>query len=221
MAGEFGHITVDLTSEDLCNCGKKGCLETVCSSPSMVRQYLGNSPESLQSPCQIDVAGLFERARSGDSGALAVVDRTARCLGWAMSHLVHLMNPHLILLGGDIVYGYDLMIPRIRAELHRHCLPGLMRNLRLEMSSLWPELGLKAAGLAAFRSMLLDSALLRRLSGLGPVVKPKRAENVLSVRGAGKNLKGARYDGGSADGLVSEVRPRAAKASEAQKVWQS
>jgi len=169
MAGELGHITIDLQAEDRCNCGKKGCLEAICSSPNMVRQYLERSPGRLQSPSRMHVTEVFEMARAGDVAALAVVERTARCLGWALSHLVHLMNPHLILLGGDIVHGYDLMVPRIQAELHRHCLPGLMRNLRVQVSSLWPDIGLNGAALVAFRNLLTDPVLLRKLSGLAPI----------------------------------------------------
>jgi glucokinase len=43
MAGEFGHLTIDASAPDRCNCGKNGCLEAIASSPNIVRQYMEKS----------------------------------------------------------------------------------------------------------------------------------------------------------------------------------
>src|SRR5690606_18428363 len=36
MSGEIGHVTIDPSATDQCNCGKQGCLEAIISSPNIV-----------------------------------------------------------------------------------------------------------------------------------------------------------------------------------------
>lgn len=175
MAGEFGHITIDRQAEDPCNCGKTGCLEAISSGPHIVRQYLERLGQRAARKPQMRVVEVFERARSGDAAATAVIDRAARHLGWGLSHLVNVMNPELILLGGDIVDGSDLILPIINEELRQLCLPALVRDLRVQVSSLGPDIGLKGAALVAFRSLLSNSSLLKRLVCLQP--SPSKSES--------------------------------------------
>ncbi len=165
LAGEFGHMTIDPAAPDRCNCGKTGCLEAIASSPNIVRQYLERSGQSLEHLRSYPVTEVFARARAEDSSALAVIDRAGWALGLGLSHVVSLLNPGLIVLGGDFIAGQDLLIPRIRRELDRHCLPKLLEGLDLKASSLGHDSGLKGAASLAFSRALLDDELLRRMTG--------------------------------------------------------
>jgi predicted NBD/HSP70 family sugar kinase len=161
-ASHFGHITVDPQATDLCNCGKRGCLEAIASGPNIVRQYL----EKLQQPAgnhfKLRVTDVFERARRGEQEAGEVLDRAAAMLGLGISYLIALLNPEIVILGGDLVHGEDVMLPRIRKELERH-VRDWMGPFRVCMSALGPDIGLKGAASLAFRSLLRDSTLLHRL----------------------------------------------------------
>jgi predicted NBD/HSP70 family sugar kinase len=177
LAGEFGHITVDPAAPDRCNCGKKGCLEAIASSPNIVRQYLDRAGLGRGRAAAWPVTEVFARARENDLAALAVLDRVGRSLGLGLSHVVSLLNPGLIVLGGDFIAGQDLLIPRIRRELERHCLPKLLEGLDLKASSLGHDSGLKGAASLAFSQALLDDELLPRMTG--PIqlqVRPLREE---------------------------------------------
>jgi len=93
--------------------------------------------------------------------ALKVVDRAARSLGIALSQLVQILSPELIVLGGDIVSGQDLFLPRIRTVLAGFVTPKLGDAVRITVSSLGLDIGLKGAAAMAFRRSVLDSKLLR------------------------------------------------------------
>lgn len=164
MAGEFGHLTIDSSAPDRCNCGKNGCLEAIASSPNIVRQYMEKSGRSGGDPQVHPVTEVFAGARESDPAARAVVDRVGRALGVGLSHVVNLLNPQLIILGGDLIHGHDLLMEPIREELARHCAPKLLDHLELQVSSLGHDSGLKGAASLAFRNSLRDPDLLKRMT---------------------------------------------------------
>ncbi len=198
FAGEFGHITVDPGAPDRCNCGKTGCLEAITSSPNIIRQYFEKAGQSGENPKAFPVTEVFARARANDPAAHAVVTRVGRCLGLGLSHVVNLLNPGLIVLGGDLISGQDLLLPAIRQELIRHCLPKLLEGLEVKASTLGHDSGLKGAASLAFRQALLDDGLLKKMTGpiqLQPYgSRDEQVEASVAAGGSGpafiKNRKG-------------------------------
>ncbi len=164
LAGEFGHITVDPSVLDSCACGKTGCLEAVASAPNIVRQYLEHSGRDPRQGPSCSVGEVFQRARERDPAALAAVTRAARYLGIALAHLVNILNPDVIVLGGELVQGADLLAPLLEEQLDAHCLPELRRCVELRPSALDHDAGLLGAAALAFRGALQDPALLRRMT---------------------------------------------------------
>jgi N-acetylglucosamine repressor len=183
MAGELGHLTIDPDAGDLCNCGKRGCLEAIATSDNIVRQYLEKTDRSAP---RTRFADVLERARKNEEAAVVVLRRAARAWGLALSHVVNLLNPEIIILGGDLVAGEDVFVPMIKEELFRHCLPELAQDLELAMSSLGLDIRLKAAASLAFRKCLADPRLLKKicravLSGHGPDAE-EREEAIVAGR---------------------------------------
>jgi glucokinase len=181
IAGELGHLNVDLNAEDECKCGKRGCLEAIASSPNIVRQYLEKTIGDGKHPYGHRVLEIYEKARQGDAAAVAVLDRAARYLGLALSHLTNLFNPELIVLGGDIIHGEDVLVPRIREEVLRHTLPTAAENVEIRVSTLGADILLKAAASLAFRNALLSPTLLKKIcspisfeSPAGKIGTPRR-----------------------------------------------
>jgi N-acetylglucosamine repressor len=162
MAGEFGHITIDMEAADECLCGKRGCLEAIASGPNIIRQYLQLLNGSRRGNKGMQLSAVLEKARNDDPLALQVVNRVSRALGLGLSHLVLLLNPGLIILGGDLMQGEDLLLPRIRKELAMH-VPGFMRTTELRVTSLGQDIGLKGAASLAFRNSVQNSDLLKKL----------------------------------------------------------
>lgn len=102
IAGEWGHNPLpDRRPEELenpprCNCGRYGDIESWCSGPALVRQYLARTGKTL-SPKEIVVA-----AEGGDAAALSELegfyDRFARALGAVVS----ILDPDVIVIGGGL-----------------------------------------------------------------------------------------------------------------------
>lgn len=163
-AGELGHVTVDPDAPDRCKCGKNGCLEAIASSPNMVRQYRERAgrpqPKVLLGEQVMEV---FHQARLDDPAAVAVVERAAHYLGLALANVVNLLNPDLIVVGGDLIHAQDLFLPRIQAELARHVLPEIYASLEVRFSALGFDSGLVGAACLAFHHSLRDAALLRKI----------------------------------------------------------
>jgi predicted NBD/HSP70 family sugar kinase len=175
MAGEIGHWVIDPAAEDKCNCGKQGCLEAIASSDNIVRQYVARSarPRSLSG---LNIHDIYERARGGDEAALAVLTRAGKAWGLALSYAINLLNPEIIILGGDLISGEDVLVPIIEEEIRKHALPDLTRDLKIVVSGLGLDIRLKGACSLAFRKSIAD-----------PVLLNKMCRPVLTTRASGRN----------------------------------
>ncbi|MEA2593787.1 MAG: hypothetical protein QOF01_256 [Thermomicrobiales bacterium] len=127
-AGEFGHATM-ATDGPLCDCGKRGCLEALVSSPALLRR--------LQSTLGSDVT--FDEAvaltRAGDLTARAVFAEAGRILGLALSHLINIFNPPLLIVGGEGAVAADLFLDPLRETLRANSFDGFFGDLRLVVES--------------------------------------------------------------------------------------
>jgi predicted NBD/HSP70 family sugar kinase len=112
IAGELGHVRVSRNGP-ICRCGNRGCLEMV-ASPSAVARLLG--PD-------VSVARLLELATHGDRGAIRAVADAGELIGEALATLVTLLNPKLIVVGGDLATTGDVVLGPIRAAIARYGIP--------------------------------------------------------------------------------------------------
>jgi glucokinase-like ROK family protein len=154
-AGEIGHTTILPDGGELCRCGNTGCLETLVSEPAIVRLadeiawQDGQSTLSTEPPYGEE--GIIERildaARAGDAATRAMLDERGRYMGIALANLVNTFNPELILLGGVLAQGQDLLLPVIEATMRRRAFANLGRQVRLETTSFGRQAG--AVGAAA------------------------------------------------------------------------
>jgi predicted NBD/HSP70 family sugar kinase len=163
FSGEIGHWKVFPEADDLCNCGQRGCLEAIASSVNIVRQYLEATGRAEAEPSSLRMPEVCERARQKDPAAIAVLNRAGRALARALSFAIGLLNPEIVILGGDLIGAEDVLLPVIRAEIERLTLPRLLEGLTIIVSGLGLDIRLKGAASVAFRNMLEDPALLPRL----------------------------------------------------------
>ncbi|MEA2512686.1 MAG: hypothetical protein QOJ59_2173, partial [Thermomicrobiales bacterium] len=123
-AGEFGHATM-ATDGPLCDCGKRGCLEALVSSPALLRRL----QSTLGSDVTFDEAVAL--ARAGDPTARAVFAEAGRILGLALSHLINIFNPPLLIVGGEGAVAADLFLDPLRETLRANSFDGFFGDLRL------------------------------------------------------------------------------------------
>jgi glucokinase len=92
-AGEIGHVPVD-PSGALCQCGQRGCLETIASGSAIAAAW----PSGDVPPAQ----ALFAAAQSGDPKALDARDRFAEGVAGAVRVLSLTVDPRTVVLGGGV-----------------------------------------------------------------------------------------------------------------------
>jgi glucokinase len=111
----------------------------------------------------VTVLDVYDKARGGDSRARAVLDRAIEGMAIALSHGIQLINPEIIILGGDYAGPEDYLIPRLRAKLEKLVLPDLIDGIQIVASHLGPDMPLRGAGALALRKSLEDPKLLARI----------------------------------------------------------
>ncbi|WP_206189302.1 ROK family transcriptional regulator [Streptomyces prasinus] len=141
MAGEIGHLTVDAGGA-VCQCGGRGCLETVIGAEALIGQARAararnsaSGPETLEN--------LVRSANAGDAVCMRVVQDAGRHLGHALAQLCNTLNPDLIVIGGQLVE-CPLLLDGCKETLHRFALSGAVAEgsrfaLALSQLGTWAE----------------------------------------------------------------------------------
>ena len=152
-AGEIGHTVIDLDGPP-CNCGGRGCLESLASGPAIAlraRHLLENGRVSrmtdLCQPSELSAETVFQAARLWDEAALEIVDQTVRYLSIGLTNLIHLLNPRIIALGGGVALGgADLLLEPLRQAVTRRVGSWVdMGGTAITLSQLGNEAGLMGA----------------------------------------------------------------------------
>ncbi len=123
FAGEIGHLHV-LRNGPLCGCGRRGCVESLSSGTAIEREWrllFSGSPAPqgvIPDTCSGLRAGqIIAAAREGGPDAVKIVERAAYYLGLALSYVVNILNPELIVIGGGLAACGDFFIDRARHYL--------------------------------------------------------------------------------------------------------
>ena len=127
-AGEVGHQIL-LPDGPPCGCGKRGCLEALCSGPAIARRAQAAirkplTDESVSPAALLNLANgcseavksehVLEAARRNDVLALQLVEETAYYMGWGIANVVNILNPDIVLLGTIAIAAGDLLLNPIR-----------------------------------------------------------------------------------------------------------
>ncbi len=157
-AGELGHISMDPDGE-LCDCGKRGCLETLCSGRAMVRKVVRRMKSGKASRIQemvhgdldaIDTGVLVEAVLRGDPLAVDALLEAANTLGRGLAILITLFDPDLIVVGGYVSAVGSILIDALRTSARAYTIPQLFEDVPIVVSTL----GDHAAAIGAASLML-------------------------------------------------------------------
>lgn len=133
-AGEVGHVTMREEGPQ-CECGKRGCLEALASDPAVIREVraaLARGEDSVLGRARsLSPNEVFEAAEAGDRLARRVLAEAGRWLGVGIALLVNLINPHLVIVGGEGVRAGEWRLGPMREALSMHTFAGLGSDLRI------------------------------------------------------------------------------------------
>lgn len=107
MAGEIGHLTVEPDGVK-CRCGRRGCLETVATTPAVLRRARDAGLDVS------DVGELAAALAAGDERARAALTAAGHALGRALVSVSLLVDPSHIIVSGEIVEIDDVVLETAR-----------------------------------------------------------------------------------------------------------
>lgn len=96
IGGEWGHNFLD-ESGGKCYCGKTGCVENIIAGPALERYYREQSGESLT------LKEIYARSvEKTDPIAVKTIDRLNEMFGKALSVVINILDPDVIVIGGGV-----------------------------------------------------------------------------------------------------------------------
>jgi predicted NBD/HSP70 family sugar kinase len=141
-SGEIGHISVVARGDDergplrRCTCGRYGCLETVSSTPAVLREAQRRGELISDELQERSLAPLVKRFTEGDSDCASLVLTAGRCLGAVIATLIAGLNIQKIIIAGDFYAFGEAYLDAVRGEAERRVLPGLMTHTQFAFSTL-------------------------------------------------------------------------------------
>lgn len=158
-AGEVGHQIL-LPDGPPCGCGKRGCLEALCSGPAIARRAQAAIRKQIETGKTattelltradgrietVKSEHVLAAARTGDPLALQLVDETAYYMGWGIANLVNILNPDIVLLGTIAIAAGDLLLNPIRKTVAEFAMARPVEAVKIEPAQLGEALGDLAA----------------------------------------------------------------------------
>ena len=124
-ACHLGHVTLDIRG-GLCICGNYGCLETCFSSRAIESAYFAHVHRASPTRLSVDDAGrvpsteaIFQAAAEGDPSARRVLDLAFESLTAALVSFLHVFDPELLILGGNIAAAGPQLLGPLHDEVAR------------------------------------------------------------------------------------------------------
>lgn len=117
-AGEVGHIHICDDEEEICGCGKKGCLEQYASANGIVKVAKKCLLEKGENSTLRDIKNftskdIFECAKNNDTISLEIIEYVSKILGKSIAQIACVANPEVFVIGGGMSKAGDILINNI------------------------------------------------------------------------------------------------------------
>jgi predicted NBD/HSP70 family sugar kinase len=130
LAGELGHMTIDLHGEK-CHCGNSGCWELYTSENT----FLHHLSELKKRPVS-NIEEALELIHRGDADALNVLERMGYYLGLGVNNIINIFDPELVTLKGDLVSSSPLVLETVKRTVAARAFKHVTQHCRIVISAL-------------------------------------------------------------------------------------
>lgn len=161
MAGELGHMVID-DEGPLCNCGNRGCWETLASGTALAREARHKIKDGVTSSIlqlaggdleKINAEAIHKAARTGDNLATELIAKTAYYLGVGLANLINIFNPEVIVIGGGVSNIGDMLLEPAFEEAGRRAFKPSYQAVRFARAELGRNSGVLGAAAYALEKM--------------------------------------------------------------------
>ena len=156
-AGDIGHVKYRPARKIPCRCGDTGCVEAVAGGWALVRDL---TEQGKQVSHVRDVVAL---ALAGDLDARRAIRRSGQAIGEILAAAVTLLDPAAIVVGGDMLPAYDLLVAGLRETLYRDATATAGRDLHVVRASHAHDSGVRGTAALAIDRALDPRAIDRQL----------------------------------------------------------
>jgi predicted NBD/HSP70 family sugar kinase len=158
-AGDIGHIHVRGHDDVICRCGNVGCLEAVAGGRALASRL-----HELGLPTRSS-SDVVDQALAGQHDAVRLVRQAGHEIGGVLAACVNILNPAVIVIGGDIAAAGEPLLAGIREVVYRRSLPLATGRLRIVPAGLGDSAGIVGAAVMVLEAILapaaIDAALVR------------------------------------------------------------
>jgi len=155
--GEFGHVLVERGGRLCTSCGRRGCIEAYASGSSIAeraREALADASHSVLARLDgVTAADVSRAAAEGDELARQVWDETTDLLGSALTDLVNVFEPDLVVLGGGVTRSGSMLLEPVRAQVRRDAMGPAARTAKVELARLGDAVCVVGAGAVALEKV--------------------------------------------------------------------
>ena len=151
-SGEVGHMKVDHTEQFLCNCGHRGCLETVASATGIVNLthvLQEDYPESvLSEKIAADILtskDVIEAATDKDPLALRVLNKASYYIALGLSYIASTVNPSHFVIGGGVSEAGTILLDSIISQFPSVTFPPAAEHVSIVLAELGNDAGIYGA----------------------------------------------------------------------------
>lgn len=139
-AGEVGHIPIAIPGIR-CNCGGRGCLEAYIGN----QKILSRARRVFKKP--ISLSRLAKLAGVGNQKAIRIWQTVGYLLGFALTGVVNLLNPDVIIIGGGVAKAGKVLFDNIKKTIHDNAMPVQAKYVRVKRSKFGENAGLIGAAI--------------------------------------------------------------------------
>ena len=149
FSGEFGHIPY-YDNQIICQCGKKGCLETEVSGLALEREIKrriegGHSSllaDKHKKGKEIEIDDILEAAMKDDMLSIELIEEMGEKAGKAISMLINLFNPELFIVAGAMAEAGDYFMLPLKAAVNKYSLSLVNKDTEFAVAKLGDDAGL-------------------------------------------------------------------------------
>ena len=141
FAGEFGHMQFG-NNQELCICGKRGCLGMEVSGFALeekLKKAIANGNSSLltiNEDEEIHYEQIITGAKNGDGLCIDLLQEMGFTLGFAIGNIVNLLNPEIIIIGGEFAHASDIFIDPIKIGIKKSALTNSLSSVKIKNSKI-------------------------------------------------------------------------------------
>jgi len=154
--GEIGHIVLNREEEEVCNCGKRGCVEQYCSATGIVRiakkaLAASEKPSCLRNIEPLTCKDVFDAGKEQDALALEILEQVYGYLGEFLANVCNVVDPEVVVLGGGVSKAGQMLLEGAQRYYEKFAFHAC-RDVRFALASL----GNDAGAYGAFKLVLED-----------------------------------------------------------------